>query len=736
MIAFILRRLLALIPLLLAVTLLVFVLMSLAPGDYLSALKMQRDIPPEFIEKIRHEFGLDQPWYTQYFLWLKNILSGNLGESWTYKVPVSELLGQRLLATFLLSLCATVFAWVIAVPLGVLAALKKDSFFDRLSSVLAYGALSFPDFFFALLALYFAASTGLFPLGGFTSIEHDFLSGPAKLGDIAYHLALPTLVLGLGGVAGIMRLMRANFLDVIRADYITTARAKGLRERTVMFKHALRNAINPLISSFGFALAHLLSGALIIEFVFNYPGLGQLIYQALLREDQFVVLAAVLLSCTMLVAGNLFADLMLAWSDPRIRLERSPQSNLSLKDWGKLGAGLAVLLALAAGLTALPWDAPAFRDTAFTVLRWAGLALAGLLGLGLLWALARFGVPLLVRLWPQFRRKKAGLCALVVLALLYLSALFAGFLAPYPKERQDLKNTLHPPTALLWKDGGLHVQVYKLVDRTIAKYEPIPGHTAPLVFLPRTLEDNQTKLRLVGVKDGAAPLYLLGSDSVGRDVLSRLLYGSRVSLTIGLAGIGITMVMGFVIGGLAGYFGGLTDFSAMRIVEFLMAIPGLYLLLALRSALAPYFNPANMYYAIIVILAFIGWAGAARVIRGMTLSLRQRPFVLASESMGQKPLPILFKHVLPNITSYLFVAATLSIPGYILGEANLSFLGLGIQEPDVSWGLMLTQAQDMKVFMLNFWWLLTPGFAIFLAVIAFNVLGDALRDIVDPRMRV
>jgi peptide/nickel transport system permease protein len=175
----------------------------------------------------------------------------------------------------------------------------------------------------------------------------------------------------------------------------------------------------------------------------------------------------------------------------------------------------------------------------------------------------------------------------------------------------------------------------------------------------------------------------------------------------------------------------------MRFVEFLMAIPGLYLLLALRSALAQHFESAQMYMMIVIILAFIGWAGTARIIRGMSLSIRNRQFVYAAESMGQSTIVILFKHILPNLTSYLLVAATLSIPGYILGEAALSFLGLGIQEPSASWGLMLKQTQeDMKVFMLNFWWLLTPGLAIFITVIAFNVLGDTLRDIVDPKMKV
>ena len=322
MIAFILRRLLTLIPLLLGITLLVFLLMSLAPGDFLTPVRAQRDVPAELIQAIQTEFGLDQPWYVQYYKWLGNVLQGNLGHSWAFKVPVADLIGQRIWSTFLLSLCAFVFSWAIAIPLGVLAAVYKDSIFDRVSAVLAYAALSIPEFFLALVLVFFAAQTGWFPLGGATSIDYDYLSFGGKMLDRAHHLVLPTLALGIGSIASIMRIMRSNFLDSMRAGFVATARAKGLRERVVMFKHVLRNAINPLVSAFGFAFSSLLSGALMVEIVLQYPGLGQLMYQSILREDQFVVLASVMLGCSMLVLGNLLADILLAWSDPRIRLER------------------------------------------------------------------------------------------------------------------------------------------------------------------------------------------------------------------------------------------------------------------------------------------------------------------------------------------------------------------------------------------------------------------------------
>ena len=343
-------------------------------------------------------------------------------------------------------------------------------------------------------------------------------------------------------------------------------------------------------------------------------------------------------------------------------------------------------------------------------------------------------------IFKELLRRPLGVISGGLLFALYFAAVFAGTLATHPINEQDLEQTYHPPTQVFWADGGFRVQAYELVDPTDASYAAVEGESYPIHFFGRGFEYRlfgliQMDRHLLTVGADAGPLYLLGSDSTGRDVYSRLLYGSRVSLFIGLLGITITTTLGFLVGGLSGYFGGRGDFVAMRLVEFMMAMPGLYLLLALRSALAPHFASDQMFFVIVIILSLIGWAGTARILRGMTLSIRQNQYVLAAESMGQGPLAILRKHVLPNLVSYLLVAATLSIPGYVLGEAALSFLGLGIQEPSASWGLMLSQAQDVKVFYLNFWWLLTPGFAIFITVIAFNVLGDVLRDIVDPKMQ-
>ncbi|MFO7883026.1 MAG: ABC transporter permease [Kosmotogaceae bacterium] len=238
-------------------------------------------------------------------------------------------------------------------------------------------------------------------------------------------------------------------------------------------------------------------------------------------------------------------------------------------------------------------------------------------------------------------------------------------------------------------------------------------------------------IHLFGVET-PAEVHLFGGDAYGRDVFSRILFGSRISLSIGILGIMITFTLGLLIGGSAGYYGGWADEISMRSTEILMSIPGFYLLISLRAILPVGLPPHITYLLIVVILSFIGWPGMSRVIRGMVLSLKSNEFVEAAMAMGYPDRRIIWKHIIPNTSTYIIVAATLAIPQYIIGEAGLSFLGLGITEPSASWGLMLSQAQNIKS-MTEAPWLLLPGLFIFIIVMAFNLLGDALRDALDPR---
>ena len=318
---YILKRFMHMIPLLLGITFFSFMIISLAPGDYLTAMSQNPQITQETIDGLRAKFGLDQPWYIQYIKWLWNALHLDFGYSFANQVPVFSLIGERLVNTMLLALSAALFAWGLSIPLGVFSAVRQNTWVDRSSSFAAFIGLSIPEVFFALLMVLFAAKTGWFPVGGMKSIDFEYLSYPSQILDLMYHLILPTIVLGSVSMAGRMRQMRANLLDTLLQDYVQTARAKGLSEGVVIFKHALRNAINPLITLFGFTLANLLSGAFLVEVVMSWPGLGRLTLDALFTRDLYLVMGSLLMASVMLIIGNLVADILLALSDPRIRYE-------------------------------------------------------------------------------------------------------------------------------------------------------------------------------------------------------------------------------------------------------------------------------------------------------------------------------------------------------------------------------------------------------------------------------
>jgi len=318
---YIAKRIFHLIPILFGVSLITFLLMWMTPGNYFDRLRQNPQISPEKIKELEAKQHFDKPFYIAYGYWLINALHGDLGYSLAFKMETSELISLRLWNTFLLSFFSTVLAWAVAIPLGVWAAVKKDSWADRTCSFIAFIGLSVPDVLLALLALMLAASTGWFPVGGTQSALYDLMSPTEKFWNRTHHLILPTIVLAASSLAGIMRQMRSNLLDTLRAEFVTTARAKGLDEGWVIYKHALRNAINPLLTIFGYSLAGLLSGAFIVENVMAWPGLGRLTIEAITSKDYQLVVATVVMATGLLVIGNFIADLLLAWSDPRIRLK-------------------------------------------------------------------------------------------------------------------------------------------------------------------------------------------------------------------------------------------------------------------------------------------------------------------------------------------------------------------------------------------------------------------------------
>lgn len=314
---YIIKRIFQTIPLLFLVSIISFFLIRLAPVDPLAELRLNPSITQETLDYEVQRLGLDKPVIVQYGLWLKSFVKGDMGYCTTGE-RVADKLMERIPNTLLLTGFVIFFTWAVGIPLGIVAALHWRKPIDRLLTILSSIGMAIPSFFFALLLLIFAVKTGWFPTGGLTSYNHSEMTIWGKIVDVLHHLVLPVVVLFTISLSGLQRQMRGNLLDVLQSDYVKFARAKGLSETKVIYKHALRNAINPMVTLLGFEFASLLSGAALTEYVFQYPGLGRLILEAVMKSDINLVMASLIIGTIMLVLGNLIADILLKLVDPRV----------------------------------------------------------------------------------------------------------------------------------------------------------------------------------------------------------------------------------------------------------------------------------------------------------------------------------------------------------------------------------------------------------------------------------
>ncbi len=350
-------------------------------------------------------------------------------------------------------------------------------------------------------------------------------------------------------------------------------------------------------------------------------------------------------------------------------------------------------------------------------------------------------------MWWRFRQHKMAIVGGMVTIIFYLMALFAEFLAPYNPETYDVGLTYAPPQLIhFFHEGQFQGRpfVYGLtqtrnpvslrLEFTVDKEQRYP-----IYFF---VEGDPYKLwgrfemnrHLIGIKNPEGVMFLLGADKLGRDVLTRIIYGARISLSIGLVGVILSFILGIILGGISGYYGGTVDVTIQRMIEFVRSVPSIPLWMALSAALPKDWTTVQVYFGITIILSLIGWTFLARTVRGRFLALREEDFIMAAQFSGSSEMRIILKHMVPSFMSYIIAAATLAVPSMILSETSLSFLGLGIRPPAISWGVLLQEAQNLRSVALAPW-LLSPGLAVIIAVLAFNFLGDGLRDAADPYKR-
>ena len=350
-------------------------------------------------------------------------------------------------------------------------------------------------------------------------------------------------------------------------------------------------------------------------------------------------------------------------------------------------------------------------------------------------------------MWWKFRKHKLAVVCSVILGVFYLVAIFCEFFSPADPRLRDSGHIYAPPQRMRFiGEDGFHLRPFvygikggELDENWMRQYEQDRSKVLKIRFFVRGAPYRlwgliPSNLHFVGIGEKGEPFYLLGADHFGRDLLSRIIHGSRISLSIGLVGVSLSLVIGCIIGGISGYFGGAVDTVIQRIIETLMSLPTLPLWMGLGAALPSTWSPLQVYFGMIVILSLIGWTGLARVVRGKLIALREEDFAMAARIAGATEMRIIRRHLLPSFFSYLIVNVTLSVPGMILAETALSYLGLGLRPPVISWGVLLQQAQSVQV-LTNYPWIMWPGAFVIVVVLAFNFVGDGLRDAADPYAR-
>jgi ABC-type dipeptide/oligopeptide/nickel transport system permease subunit len=654
-----------------------FFLFRILPGDPARALIGIGRMKPKTAERIREQFGLNKPvWVdleelkkgdfrgaldSQFTAYIRNLSQGNLGVSFANRLDVSDILVDRVWKTVLLLFTGEIVAILLGSILGIIASWRRGSKLDV--GILVWGLFtwSIPTFFFGIILVILAR--GYLPTGMMVSVGLKPEDGIVYWKDVARHLVLPTVTLGIGFTSSYMMVMRSSIVEVLSEDYILTAKAKGLTNFQILRDHALKNAMLPMITLIALSLGYTVGGAIQVETVFSWPGIGRLIFDSVGKQDYPVLQGAFLLLAVSVIGANFLADFFYTLLDPRVQMEKTSTIQ---------------------------------RDHNFFIGIWMGIR-------GLTKAFLRMPITL----WEM-------ICRIPQMIAMFLKRIKRSPLSIWNGLKSVWKTFMQKPMALF----GLGMLLIIIFLAVFAPY-----------VVPFSLEEMAT-LKVTSDDILAPPDedHLLGRDDAGKDVLSQLIFGARISLIVGFAASFMSLIIGASVGMIAGYFGGRIDTFLMRLVDFLMVIPTLPLMLVIITFWG------RGLEKIILVIGLLYWTYMARLVRSQVISIKERHYVLRAKAIGASNFRIIIRHIFPQVIPLIIAQGVLDTSTAIIAESSLAFLGLG-DPTKVSWGMMLNFAFARAISQEAWWFLLPPGFAIVWVSLSLVLIGTALEEIFNPRLK-
>lgn len=654
-----------------------FFLFRILPGDPARALVGIGRMKPATVEKIKHQFGLDKPiWIdsekvmegdfrggfdSQFTAYVRNLSQGNLGVSFANRLEVKDILVNRVWKTVLLLFTGQIVAILLGSILGIIASWRRGSKQDL--GILIWGLFtwSIPTFFFGIILMILAR--GHLPTGMMVTVGLKPEDGFVYWKDVARHLILPTITLGIGFTSSYMMVMRSSIVEVLSEDYILTAKAKGLNNFQILRDHALKNAMLPMVTLLALSLGYTVGGAIQVETVFSWPGIGRLIFDSVVKQDYPVLQGAFLLLAVSVIGANFLADLFYTLLDPRVQFETPTKVQQARKFTTRL-------LDAARGVPKAFFGIPSALQA---IIAKSSKVITEFL----IWA-KRFPTALwngLKVFWQTLKRNPMALFGMIMLLVIVFMAVFAPLIVPFTLEEMSTMKV-----------------------------------TAEDVLAPPDAE------------------HLLGRDDAGKDVLSQLIYGARISLIVGFTASFMSLIIGTIVGMAAGYFGGRIDNFLMRMVDILMVIPTLPLMLVIITFWGRGLDK------IILVIGLLYWTYMARLVRSQVISIKERHYVLRAKALGASDLRIIVRHIFPQVVPLIIAQGVLDTSSAIIAESSLAFLGLG-DPTQVSWGMMLNFAFARAISQEAWWFLLPPGFAIVWVSLSLVLIGTALEEVFNPRLK-